>query len=143
MIATVIHFAFGCCLHASHFAGSDTCCTDEATHGHLDAGCDCDGHGHDHDSTDAATSCHDHESAASRCGAGIPTSRCGCDGCSCAATPFQIEHELGGFSAVEWLGGVIDAACASIACAHHGRRAGSYAPVASDLRPPLFERLLV
>jgi len=139
-LTTVIHFTFGCCLHASHFGGGDACCGSQAVPAHADACCN--DHDHDRDSTAAAVACHDSNPPVVFCASSLATSDCGCDGCSCAATTLEPGNDDCGPTCVCWIGHVLDATSAGMKSAWGGHF-GGHPPDTSALRSPLFERLLV
>ena len=83
ILATVIHFTFGCCLHACHVAGhgespavgsviADACCHDEIDGGGAAPDADHGSHRGDRDGADPSVSDRCHDCA-------------GCQGCHCAA----------------------------------------------------------
>jgi hypothetical protein len=140
LIATVMHFTFGCCLHASHFGGSDTCCMSALVSAH---GGDC-GEGHDHDHDVAATTVagHDAHATSGPCQAHAAASTCDCDGCTCVATAPTSELRIDAPAPGAWIGDGLLAPPVNLTSPGLVGR-GLESPPLSALRPPLFERLLV
>ena len=141
-LAVVIHFTFGCCLHASHFGGPDTCCAGQQLPDDGDACCDGHVHEHEHDSTATATECPDSDPGSAHSESRIASAGCGCDGCSCAATTLETDHEVCGSTSVCWIGHVLDAPLPGLT-SPRAAPVGGPPPGTSALRSPLFERLLV
>ena len=139
-LATVIHFTFGCCLHAPHVGITGDCCGTQAVGCGADADCDC--HDHDPDLTGAASACHGRGPSASHPESCVAAASCPCDGCDCAASLLKIDDDFRGPTVVWWIGRVLDAASAGLGCAG-GDRAGGRPPADCVPRSPLFERLLV
>ena len=148
-LAVVIHFTFGCCLHASHFGGPDACCAGRRIVGDqapddVDACCNGREHGHEHahDSTASAAECPDPDPGFAHPESRIAAAGCGCEGCSCAATTLETGHEACGSTAVCWIGHVLDAPSPGLT-SPRATPVGEPPPGTSALRSPLFERLLV
>ncbi|MEX0670752.1 MAG: hypothetical protein WD060_09880 [Pirellulales bacterium] len=141
MLATVMHFTCGCCLHAAHFHVAADCHHGEQVRG--DAQACCNGHGGDHDSPGSAGDLGEPALIAAAGTCGCDLSHCGCDGCSCAATVTQ------GEAGTTWLPSTVslsewrDATLMALSRAAAGARRRCRCPVLSVLRPPLYERLLI
>jgi len=138
-LATVIHFTFGCCLHASHFDGAGDCCPGDRAIADLDSCCE--DHGHEQDlpgvSADrgepARTPAHGTTAGAA--------SECECAGCTCAATVTNTDVFSPGSPPLAWDG--LSFVVGPMTRFARGDCTGHRCPVPSELRPPLFERLLV
>jgi hypothetical protein len=125
-LATVLHLAWGCCLHAAIIDGGATCCRPVATDRPADDCCE--EVGHDHVPADdgpmAAATGHR------------------CEDCRCAAM-IDAETVVGRLPA----SGAVAAAFAAGSIprwqAARGPCGSVGPPVLSALRPPLFERLSV
>jgi hypothetical protein len=140
LLATVMHFTFGCCLHASHFGGSDTCCTSALVSDH---GGDCgESHDHDHDLTATTVPGHDAGATDGSCHAAAAASSCDCEGCTCVAIVPTHDVRLDGPSPGAWIGDGLLAPPVNLTSPGLVGR-GHESPPLSALRPPLFERLLV
>lgn len=137
-LATVMHLAFGCCLHAAHFEAAAVCCSALHVARH-DCDCDCaDEHRHAHESADSPGS-------ASGTGPRVTdpdAAHHACDGCRCAAT---IEAQR--TSIPEGPSTCLPVACDSWSLvrmqASHCPCGMARRPALSALAPPLFERLTV
>lgn len=102
--ATVIHLAFGCCLHAAHLDGG--CCRAGHADG-LGEAC-CDGHGDDeHDACPP-----DHGQPRHEPGGVITATDVGhaCDGCFCAASLVEVQPLPDAPAPLPRIRSVIDAA---------------------------------
>ena len=136
-IAAVIHFTFGCCLHLPHGEAAVGCRLHAAAHGCGD-GCAFDG-------------CGDHgcleEVHGDTHGQGVhrsPADDAGhdCDGCHCAATTDgSIDDSLS--LSVDRVGVPAELPIPTTVAGGRSRETRARDPVASAIRPPLFERLTV
>lgn len=145
MVATVLHLAVGCCGHALHFDGAVVCCGGNVVsgaaiecctdHDHdCDHGCESEPASRDLDARGSTTGMH---------GVIAPgTAGSDCCGCTCVA---KIETHRGDDVAPlasEFLASLESAAIVSEQAARGPCEAWD-PPVPSELRPPLFERLVV
>lgn len=134
-IAAAIHFTFGCCLHLPHAEAAVGCCPHAATPARAD-GCSDDGsheHGVAERGHDAAC-----ESGVHRC----PADDTGhdCDGCHCAATTDEsVDDPLA--SCLDRVAVTADRPLATTVAGGRRPERCTRDPVASVIRPPLFERL--
>jgi hypothetical protein len=134
-IAAAIHFTFGCCLHLPHGEAAVGCCPYAAAH-HCGEACADDGC-HDRGSVEEV---HDdtrghgvHRSVARDAGHD-------CDGCHCAATTDgSIDDSLS--LSVDRVGVPAAPPLGMIGAGRGCRETRARDPVASAIRPPLFERL--
>lgn len=140
MLATVLHLAVGCCLHASHVAGAAACHPDD--HGACVA--EACGHEHDHDRShehgtllagDAADG-HDPQRPVI-----VEPPAHECEGCDCVATTEARPGSPWPSSPLRHAGCPL--ASIAMSQADRGPCAMAASPVLADLQPPLFERLLV
>ncbi len=136
-IAAAIHFTFGCCVHLPHAVAASGC------HGHAEAsdcadGCPDEG---DHGRVDA-----DRAHGAS-CAPGVdrypaPDTGHDCDGCHCVATTDgTIDDSLS--SSVDRVGLPTERLLSTTVASRPRSERRDGEPVASAIRPPLFERLTV
>lgn len=139
LIATVMHFTLGCCLHPAHVGGEKTCCggTQDSQHG--DACCE----GHDHGLPRTAASRTELAAGAAHTPLVAAAAAHDCGGCRCAAT----KPEAGRFShaspAVAWRCLPVGTTQAASAPAAGVDPLTGKGPIPSALWPPLHERYLV
>lgn len=142
MAATLLHFAVGCCGHLSHLDGDAVCCS-RGVASEVAVEC-CTDHdpGHDHES-EPVLSCLNAAASIGNHGEVIATASIDdCGGCTCVA---KIEKDLvdGAAPAVSsFVTSFESKAIVTIQLAVGPCEAWD-PPVPSELRPPLFERLVV
>lgn len=143
-LATVIHFTFGCCLHAAHFGGDRSCCPAKAAAAEVhDDDCHC-----EEDHAGAPQTARRADMSRGRDGgadsAAIePGVECGCAGCTCAATATETAVDDGQIAAAAWIDDVLSPRPPLRCRTTGGSPAGAGCAAAAIQRPPLFERLLV
>jgi len=140
ILATVIHFTFGCCLHPCHFGGCGDCvlqATEPAT---------CEDCCHDHDHEEAAQARGRTESGRVDIGLAA-TSRSdgchGCSGCDCAATTADTPPDSTWSPLACGIMATGDGAAITSFAVAAGRRPPDPSAHPCPSRHALFERLLI
>ena len=139
MLATVIHLACGCCLHAEHFEPIG-CCSDSLW-------------SEDHASARDETHCCSAPASTNADGGNRSAEPDGllrhgghadheCGGCTCAATPVEDEKSHFVLPQAAWVR-VSPETMVPSGRSSQAASPGLRCPSPSEQRPPLFERLLV
>lgn len=138
-VATVMHFSFGCCLHAAHLDGAVGCRHAAAEACQDDACC----HGHDggHDSGGGASHAGRVESEQAR-EAVAPAEGHACDGCECVGM-LEAKPDRDDAASSACPDGMFDIRSVVVSQAARGPCATTARPVPSEVQPPLCGRLLV
>lgn len=138
--ATVLHLAVGCCGHLSHFDGGSACCGGNSV---SDAAVECCAD-HDHDHEVAPTSPgRDGPEASGVLGASVVRVVAhDCGRCMCVAKIDQDQLDDATPPVSSFLA-LVDSDTIVMAQAARGPCEAWDPPVPSELRPPLFERLVV
>lgn len=141
-LATVLHLAVGCCGHLSHFDCGLACCVqDSACEQAIEC---CADHDHDQDNRSQPTS-HGVNASESTGIHRVVTVRAAihdCGGCTCVA---KVEQDRVDDAAptVSYVLTAVAFKAIAMAQAARGPCEAWTPPVSAELRPPLFERLVV
>ena len=140
IIATVIHFTFGCCLHPCHFGGCGDCPAQASAVVACEECC------HDHVHEDAAS-----ESDGLQCGqadvglmaAGGSDGCHGCSGCDCAATSAEMATAFSWSPQASGIAATVDGQAIAVLAGASGKLPPDPCMHARGRRHALFERFLI